>query len=83
MAGHSGDALARLTTASEELAHHERNRALELDAQIASLAMHEPATRRSLFSNSIASTMTSERIHRGARMMLCRLAYRRTWHSDG
>ena len=80
VAGRSDEALTMLAAASEELAHQQPNRALELEAQIASLAMYA--------SSDAVHLRRLDRIDEGlvadspgARIMLCLLGNRRMLRS--
>jgi DNA-binding CsgD family transcriptional regulator len=75
VAGRSDEALTMLAAASEELAHQQRNRALELEAQIASLAMYASADAVHLRRlDRIDESLVTD--SPGARMMLCLLGNR-------
>jgi DNA-binding CsgD family transcriptional regulator len=81
VAGRTEEAIAVLATAADELAHHDRQRALELEAQLVSLAMVDPSAAAlhlphlTYIDEEIAADSP------GARMLLCHLAYRRMWRS--
>lgn len=80
VAGRSDEALTMLAAASEELAHQQRNRALELEAQIASLAMYASADAVHLRRlDRIDEGLVAD--SPGARMMLCLLGHRRMLRS--
>jgi DNA-binding CsgD family transcriptional regulator len=82
VAGRSGEAVAMLAAASDELTQRDPDRALRLEAELAAIAMNEPA----------AAGMHLPRLDRvdeelaanseGARMMLCVLGYRRMLQSQ-
>jgi DNA-binding CsgD family transcriptional regulator len=80
--GHARDALGVLAAAAQELAHENPDRALELEAQLASLAMYDPVAGGQHLArlDRIDEDLSGESL--GARMMLCQLAYRRMWRSD-
>jgi transposase/DNA-binding CsgD family transcriptional regulator len=82
VSGHTGDALGMLAAAAQELAHGNPDRTLELEAQLAALAMYDPVAGGQHLArlDRIDEDLSGE--SRGARMMLCQLAYRRMWRSD-
>jgi DNA-binding CsgD family transcriptional regulator len=82
LSGHGGDALGMLAATVQELAHENPDRALELEAQIATVATYDPAAGGQHLArlDRIDEDLSGE--SRGARMMLCQLAYRRMWRSD-
>jgi DNA-binding CsgD family transcriptional regulator len=82
IAGRIDEALAMLAAFADEMARHDPGRALELEAALAALATwdllaaapHRPRLER------VDEDMAADSL--GARMMLCQLAYQRTWRSQ-
>jgi DNA-binding CsgD family transcriptional regulator len=80
-AGRAGEAVAMLASVAGELARQDRDRALQVEAQLLALAMYEP-------SAAAAHLPRLDRIDEdlagdspGERMMLCHLANQQMWRS--
>jgi hypothetical protein len=81
-AGRAGEAVAVLASVADELAHEDRDRALQAEAQLLALAMYEPSAAAAHLPrlNRIGEDLAGD--SRGERMMLCHLEYRRMWRSQ-
>lgn len=82
IAGRIDKALAMLAAFADEIAGHDPGRALELEAALAALAtwdLSAAALHRHRLER-VDEDMAADSL--GARMMLCQLAYQRTWRSQ-
>jgi DNA-binding CsgD family transcriptional regulator len=83
VAGRFDEAVGMLAAVADELAKQDHARALELEARLVSVAMNEPAAARThlVRLDRVGEELSGD--SRGARLMLCHLAYWRMWRSQG